>query len=242
MRMRFTLIELLVVIAIIAILAAMLLPALNQARSRAKDTNCRSNTKQLGTAYALYCDTFHGFFPVSGVCGASDLSKETTYDNVPNPMKLLSLSLGGNGGDVSATLQRNSLFECPFLDLPAAYNGRDFLMGRWLNGMMHFGGRSSSTKRSGVKNTQVRHPSAKIVLMCGLSAQITDGVYFRRTGNGMATSSFNNRTGAHPGGSTMFLFVDGHADGRKKDFWHRGTTNEEVRKYIFSPFSTDVNE
>ena len=62
MRKRFTLIELLVVIAIIAILAAILLPALQSARARAKGSTCINNLKQLATMGQMYVDDHNGIW------------------------------------------------------------------------------------------------------------------------------------------------------------------------------------
>src|SRR5215469_8299174 len=62
-REAFTLIELLVVIAIIAILAAILLPVLDQAKMRAQQTQCENNLSQLTKGFLIYCGDNNGLFP-----------------------------------------------------------------------------------------------------------------------------------------------------------------------------------
>lgn len=81
---RFTLVELLIVIAVIAIMAAMLLPSLQQARNTVKQTACKNNIRQLVTTLHSYLDEWNGSFPY--VSGATKMMQIVLTEHLyPNP-------------------------------------------------------------------------------------------------------------------------------------------------------------
>jgi len=198
----FTLIELLVVIAIIAILAALLLPALSQAKEKARRTACISNLRQVNLAIRLYADDHADSLPV--------LPDPNPYPNgVGAYYKQLVKSQLGLTGPASS---EERVFICPS-DRMICTQATHAFTSYTFNG---YETDSNSIPRITGKKLSAIKKSAQAVLVGEWPA------YF-----GGSWHPFRN--GAYPDAKCVLSFADGHV-GYLKIFWD-GMTGLQPRNY-----------
>ena len=193
-RKRFTLIELLVVIAIIAILAAILLPALQQARERGKATQCISTRKQVGMWVLNYTDAFDGKMMKSG-----DAAANAWYNYMYE-------------GNITKYRRLDQFFGCPSMPIPAN-SGSDLTT----DGIQRTAGASIAYNMhmSLKKVSIIKRPAIKYI--------ITDsafGVYFGRKKADRISSLINSTSTSQRGfypwhnqkKAGVMLYGDGHVE------------------------------
>jgi prepilin-type N-terminal cleavage/methylation domain-containing protein/prepilin-type processing-associated H-X9-DG protein len=205
----FTLIELLVVIAIIAILAALLLPALSSSKATAKRIECLSNLRQLVLAAHIYTGENNDFYPIaqyldedSGTAYSWDLT--VVYDNNGNATAIPGILWEGKG-DVK-------IQQCPAFDGSADFANNPYTGYNYNTSYLGHG--EGEAIETPAKNSDVLHPSKTVAFGDGQYASGADK-FMRAPYANPGDASFSGRWSGTQGfrhrQRSNAAFCDGHA-------------------------------